>query len=115
MDLFSVINKVDFTSYADDNTPYVIGNGVKEFINSLNEASDKLFNWFGNKQIKANPAECHLLTSSSDEMSVCVDNYNITSSKYEKLLGIKIDNKLDFKTQVDDICKKAGQRSNALS
>ena len=28
-DLFSVMNKVDFASYADDNTPNVIGNGVK--------------------------------------------------------------------------------------
>ena len=29
------MNKVDFESYADDNTSYVIGNGVKEFISSL--------------------------------------------------------------------------------
>ena len=28
-DLFSIMNKVDFASYAEDNTPNVIGNGVK--------------------------------------------------------------------------------------
>ena len=39
-DLFSVMNKVDFGSYADDNKPYVIGNC--EVINSLKEASDEL-------------------------------------------------------------------------
>ena len=44
-DLFLIINKVYFASYADDNTPYVIGNGVKEVINSLKEASDELFYW----------------------------------------------------------------------
>ena len=65
--------------------------------------------------MKANPGKCHLLTSSSDKGSICVDNYNIKSSKREKLLGIKIDNKLNFKTHVDEICKKAAQKLNALS
>ena len=65
--------------------------------------------------MKANPDKCHLLTSSSDKVSSCVSNYNIKSSKCEKLLGIKIDNKLNFNTQVDEICKKAGQKLNKLS
>ena len=109
------MNKVDFASYADDNTPYFIGNVAKETINSLKEASDELFYWFANNQMKANPDKCHLLTSSSDKVSICVDNYNIKSSKCEKRLGIKIDNKLNFNTHVDEICKKAGQKLNALS
>ena len=91
-DLFLIMNKVDFASYADDNTPYVIGNGVKEAINSLKEVSDELFYWFANKQMKANPDKCHLLTSSSDKISICVDNYNIKSSKCEKLLDIMTTN-----------------------
>ena len=65
--------------------------------------------------MKANPDKCHLLTSSIDKVSICVDNYNIKSSKCEKLLGIKIDNKLNFKTHVDEIYKKAWQKLNALS
>ena len=51
--------------------------------------------------MKANPDKCHLLTSSSDKVSICVDNCNIKSSKCEKLLGIKTE--------------KAGQKLNALS
>ena len=48
-DLFSIMNKVDFASYADtrmadDNTPYVIGNGVKE-------ASNEQFYWFADNQL----------------------------------------------------------------
>ena len=114
-DLFLIMNKVDFSSYADDNTSYVIVNGIKKAINSLKEASDKLSYWFANNQMKANPDKCHLLTSSSDKVSICVDNCNIKSSKCEKLLGIKIDIKLNFNTHVDEICKKAGQKLNALS
>ena len=114
-DLFSIMNKVDFASHADGNALYVIGNGVKEIINSLKEASDKIFYWFADNQMKANPDKCHLLTSSSGEVSICVDNYNIKSSKSEKFLGIKIDSKLNFNTHVDEICMKEGQKLNALS
>ena len=103
-DLFLIMNKVDFASYADDNTSYVIGNGVKEVISSLKEPSDELFYWFADNQMKANPGKFHLLASSSDKISICVDNYNIKSSKWEKLLGIKIDNKLNFNIHVDEIC-----------
>ena len=55
------MNKVDFASYADDNISYVIGNGAKEAINYLKEASDELFYWFANNQMKVNPDKCHLL------------------------------------------------------
>ena len=114
-DLILIVNKVDFASYVDDNTPYVIGNGVKEVINSLKVASDELFYWLAENQMKANPDKCYLLTSSSDKVRICVDNYNIKSSKCEKLLGIKIDNKLKLNTHVDEICKNAGQKLNVLS
>ena len=109
------MNKVDFASFTDDNTPYVTGNGVKEVINSLKEASGELFDWFVDNQMKANPEKCHLLTSSSDKVRICVDNYNIKSSKCGKLLVIKMNNKLNFNTHVDEICKKAGQKLNVLS
>ena len=108
------MNKVDFASLADDNAPYFIGNGVKKVINSLKEASHELFYWYAGNQIRANLDKCHLLTSSSDEMSICVDNYNIKSSKCEKILGIKIDNKLNFNTHVGEICQKGGQKINEL-
>ena len=65
--------------------------------------------------MRANPDKCHLLTSSSSKVSIYVDNCNIKNSKCQKLLGIKIDNKLNFNTDVDEICKKAGKKLNALS
>ena len=48
--------------------------------------------------MKANPDECQ-----------------VTNSKCEKLLGIKIDYKLTFDAHIDEICKKAGHKMNALS
>ena len=63
--------------------------------------------------MKANPGKCHLITSSSDEVNVYVKNYNIKKSKCQKLLGIKID-KSNLNNHIDEICKKAGQKSNWL-
>ena len=48
-------------------------------------------------------------------MSIYGYNYNIKNSKCEKLLGIRIENKLNFNTYVDVICKKAGQILDTLS
>ena len=42
-------------SYFDYNTQYVIADGVIQLTESLKEPSDKLFSWFANNQMKANP------------------------------------------------------------
>ena len=42
-DLSLVINDVDFSSYADDNTIYDSGNSIDEVISSLQESAEKLF------------------------------------------------------------------------
>ena len=60
------MNNVNFPSYVDDNAPSVIGDGVIEVIATLKEASDKLFCWFANNQMKANPYKRHLITVSSE-------------------------------------------------
>ena len=90
------MNKVDSASYADADTLYVTWNWVKEVFKSLKEESDELFYWFADHQMKANRDKCHLLTSSSVEVSLYAGNYNIKGSKYEELLSIKIYNKLNF-------------------
>ena len=79
--------KVDFASYADDNTPYVTENGVKKVSKSLKETSEKLFHQFADNKRKANPDKCHSLRSSSDGKSICVNNHNMKNSKFEKLVG----------------------------
>ena len=40
-------------------------------------------------------------------------NYSLKSSKYEKLLGIKINNKLNIESK-NEICKKARWKLNTL-
>ena len=66
------MNNVNFASFADDNTPNVIGDGLMHVIESLTEASGKIFCRFSKNQMKANPKRFHLVISSSDEVSMKV-------------------------------------------
>ena len=65
------------------------------------------FAGFSSNQVKANPDKFHLTTSCNNELSICVNNYNITNSECEKLSGIKIDHKINSNIYIDKICKKA--------
>ena len=65
--------------------------------------------------MKANPDKCHLLISSASQSELRVGNVTIKSSICEKLLRIKIDNKLRLNAHAEDLCKKASRKIHALA
>ena len=114
-DLFFFLENIDVASYADDTTPYTCGSDFKEVIKYLEESSKILFKWFKDNYMKANADKCHLLLSTNDIFTAEIDKAVIQNSTNEKLLGVTIDSKLSFDTHVSNLCKKAGQKLNALS
>ena len=54
-----------------------------------------LFQWFSDNQIKANISKSDLLVNKKDEVAIKIDKV-IKNSEYEKLLGVKVDTKLNF-------------------
>ena len=109
------MNDVEFTSYADDNTPFFVGDDLNDVILKLQNASKTLFQWFDDNQMKANPDKCHFICSSSVKTSIMIENKQIRNSSCEKLLGVFFDSKLTFQSHIDNICKKASQKLNAIS
>ena len=82
------------------------------------KASDTLFKWFSNNYINymvTNADKCHLLTSTSEEVSVKIENVIFKNSLQEKLLGIVIDNTLTFEPYMENVCKKVGQKLHVLA
>ena len=69
--------------------------------------------WFNDNNMKANPGNYHLLLSGSDSSKIKIGNKIISRSKYEKLLGNKIDNNINFKEHIESLRKS--QKINALS
>ena len=74
-----------------------------------------LFKWFSDNQMKANISKCHLLVNKKDEVVITLGEMEIKNSEYEKLLGIKVDTKLNFNEYLNDIISKASRIVNALS
>ena len=106
--------ETDFLSYADDNTPYVSGESIDDVIKSLEDEPLNSFKWFLDNQMKANSDQCHLITSKQSCMSRKIVDINIENSTCEKLLGVKVDNKLNISEHLDGIIKKASRKVSDL-
>ena len=114
-DLFMFLPIEGIANYADDNTPYSTGNGIHNVMRDLEQASDILSKWYINNYLEANPDKHHVLLSETSETQLIVENVPIASSSCEKLLRIKIDQKLSFEPHVDSLCKTESQKLNALA
>ena len=57
--------------------------------------------------MKVNPDKFHLLLSDKKSHQVDICNEKLSSTCSEKFLGKKIDNKLTFKENVEEVCKQA--------
>ena len=76
---------------------------------------NNLFQWFRNNHMKTNADKCHLLVTGNYEVSANINEFEIESSKKEKLLGISIDTTLSFEHHITSLCKKVSQRLHALA
>ena len=66
--------------------------------------------------MKPNEDKCHLLiANNSEELSINLNNNIIKASNSVDLLGIKIDNKLDFSDHITKLCRKGNQKLHALA
>ena len=61
------------------------------------------------------PDKYHFLLTGKNELTLNINQFQIKSSKLEKLLGIAIDNKLTFEKHVTNLCNKVSQKLNALT
>ena len=111
---FNDIN-TDLANYADDTTPYAYDLEHDKVIKSLEKNIDKLFDWFSDNFLKANPDKCHLLINTDENVTLKIKNETITNNSNQKLLGILSHNKFDFDEHVISLCRKASQKLNALA
>ena len=113
--LFYFEENVDIASYADDNTPYCTSHDIQTTINTLQDLSAKLLDWFSKNSMKANAGKCHLLLSENIKHVARINHIQIENDTSEKVLGVTIDSDLKFDIHVNNLCKKATQKLNALA
>ena len=76
-DLFIILEKIDFASYADDNTPFVSEATPENVVSSLESCSASLFEWLSNNQMKANPEKCHILMNVNRPATLKIDEHTV--------------------------------------
>ena len=115
-DIFLFVNEDNLANYADDNTPYAIDSDTISLIENLENDTMILIKWFNDNYFKMNAKKCQLLvTNHEEDVTINIEEEIIKGSKSVKLLGINIDNKLDFNKHVLTICNKVSLKLHALA
>ena len=113
-DLFFVLCDNEMANYADDSTPFTVSDTIDSVLTKNKGIHEHFFTWLDNNAMKGNADKCHLLLSSNQQISLTVKDSKIESSKHVKLLGITLDNDLNFTKHVTSLCKKANSKISAL-
>ena len=114
-DLFLVLDKTYFTSYADDNTLYTSIQNTDSVTKLLEELSIPILSWFKENKLKLNLDDCHLIVSDTENAKIKLDGFTITNSKKEKLLGIVFDDRVNFQYPIKNLCKEGSLKLSAMS
>ena len=67
-----------------------------------------MLDWFSDNILKSNVDKCHLIASKV-QVDIQISDTKVTSESRVKLLGIHIDNRLNFDYDVSQLCKKASR------
>ena len=113
-DMFLILRTTSFTGYTDDNTPFVVKENTTNVIKVLEDIGENLIKWFSDNQMKLNTNRFQVLLNSQGPKTTKIGNLCIKNSSCEKMLGINFDYKLKFTNHIENICKKASQKINAL-
>ena len=113
-DMFLILRTTSFTGYMDDNTPFVVKENTTNVIKILEDIGENLIKWFSDNQMKLNTNRFQVLLNSQGPKTTKIGNLCIKNSSCEKMLGINFDYKLKFTNHIENICKKASQKINAL-
>ena len=89
---------------------------LRQLIVKLEHDSALALEWFENNYFKLNPEKCHLLIGGHryQQQFVNIGGNKVWETVRERLLGIEIDNELDFKGHVLNLCRTANQKLSAL-
>ena len=119
-DLFLWLSTAELHNFADDNTISAFSKDLQELIKRLEDASECAKKWFTNNCMIVNPGKFQSIIIESSKgkinpQSLKINDNFIETSESVKLLGIEIDNHLNFQSHVSTICRKAAGQLNALS
>jgi len=111
--------KSDLGNFADDNSISDAAKTIPDLIKILENESNNAIEWFKGNEMIVNPEKFQAIIlnrNKSDENTYTLkfDDKEIQTSPEVVLLGIEIDNKLNFKKHIHQLVKRAGGQLNFL-
>ena len=118
-DLFLFIKQATLHNYADDNTLSYFSKTMPDLVRVLENETNVALTWLDRNEMIANPDKFHALLVRKDRenttgQNISLQDHAIKSEATVKLLGVTLDNKLNFDTHISNLCKKAATQLNVL-
>ena len=106
-------------NFADDNTLSAWGETASKLIDTLESESNIAIDWFTKNEMIINPDKFQAIILDKKKyhltnIPLTVDNQTIKSVPSVELLGIHLDDKLNFNLHISNICRSAVNQLNAL-
>ena len=116
-DIALFVESSSICNYADDNTLFAFGKTFDEVTRKLQDDFLILDEWFFNNFLVLNSDKCHFMALGTPNTlpNFKCKNITIKNSVSEKLLGVIINNKLDFTEHLNTLCKKANLKLHVLN
>ena len=114
-DLFLIIKETEICNFADDNTIYACDKTVDLVKSRLIPEVVRLNEWFQVNSLVANPEKYQtMFLGVSDSVNLQVNGKTLLTTNNVKLLGVVIDNKLNFSKHIQNICNTANNKVSQL-
>ena len=116
-DLFFLPLNSQLVNYADGNHICHESENLEMLQKHLQDDSNKAVKWFDNNQTTANPDKFQSIVLSRrnvETFDINVDDHTISRDNTLKMLGVTLDDKLNFKAHIRNICQTNSCQINAL-
>ena len=114
-DLFLINLVLEVCNFADDNTLYSCGQDFEEIATCLGNDVQKCVNWFRLNGMVANAIKLMFLgLKKKHELRLNINGNKIQAANHVKLLGIEIDNKLNFDRHDQTLSIKINKKVNVF-
>ena len=119
-DLFYFVKDAQLLNFPDNIIIATFSNNVDDLITDLQKELENAIDWFRLNEMVVNPDKFQSVIIKRfgklrNSYELLIDNHKIDSENCVTLLGIEIDNKLNFEKHVTALWQKAGRQINALS
>ena len=117
-DLFHFINRANLSNYADDNQIYFSDRDPEVVKSVINGDLAVASRWFDYNKLVLNPEKCKCIILPKNypcDLSFSVSDVQVPIIDHLELLGVTINNSLNFSKHIGKITKKVGNQLDVLS